>query len=490
MDSPYCLVQWQGQSWPAERVKSSKKQKLVEVEILGEQTRVWIKPAETSPLTWQQIEDICAQLSRNSAGEVDAVHDLKYRKALRIALNLLGRGDDRTHPRPGGSNSAARNSEQQSMLDKNNVVLGAGSADHSFKKDQHENIASPGPHLVPDLQTKEEDSFACLMQRKPFSIRKEICVWCKYRSPMFLPAFVKRVMHKQEKANVVFVEDLFSSNIASLKSLSNFPSVRVPFSSIKPFDCEDSNQLMCQANKKQGANIGCCIELVKDYSICIGSGSFCGSFLEYFSNDISLPVKMMHMCGSSHPPSTSDEVTEVISPQQASEDTFILLEDSMDNLSKHLLSDHALAARHHVNEQLVQFIVLKRGAEKHLQAIISGRKSSKWLKAFFKPTHTVGSTYFDDEQQVDRIFMYLWDIYARATEIPPCLLEQDTVRFVLDVLLPEAVIYGLVKFDGMSRREAEAKYLQLPAVSWREKKEFDMMIATSLQNTKEKNSSD
>lgn len=128
-----------------------------------------------------------------------------------------------------------------------------------------------------------------------------------------------------------------------------------------------------------------------------------------------------------------------------------------------------------------------------LQAVIRGQQQSRWLRSFLSAKRRrVVNIYLEDDQQLDQVYWYLNELYAKAVAKSPCLAEvksMESVPFVLDVLLPEAIIYAIAGVDNVSVKKAEEKYLKGRCISNRERQEFDLMIEqqirrkSQLQNT-------
>lgn len=56
------------------------------------------------------------------------------------------------------------------------------------------------------------------------------------------------------------------------------------------------------------------------------------------------------------------------------------------------------------------------------------------------------------------------------------LIRDDKIKFILEVLLPEAIICSISAVDGLDYNEAEAKYLKGPSLGYRERELFDAKI--------------
>nr|XP_020445702.1 PWWP domain-containing protein MUM1-like [Monopterus albus] len=301
--------------------------------------------------------------------------------------------------------------------------------------------------------------------KKPRSIREGVFVWCKFRNYPFWPALVKSVNHKQKKASVMFVDDI---------TIHRKKGFTVALKTLKPFDCEESKELVCKAKEKYDTAIEWALELITDYGIRIACGSFSGSFIEYFAHDMSYPVRRKYPQAASERPMMEELFDD------HKEDSFSEQQEEVSRCSKRLLPDRTHAAHNRANEKLVHFIVKQRMVEGRLLAVICGQQQSRWLRSFLSANRRrVVNYYLEDDKQLDQVYWYLNDLYASAVAPAPCLAEvknMECVRFVLDVLLPEAIIYAIAGVDNVSLKKAEEKYLKGRCISNRERQEFDLMI--------------
>lgn len=324
-----------------------------------------------------------------------------------------------------------------------------------------------------DVEEEELPSFLIQMEKKPLSITEGICVWCKFRNYPFWPAVVKSVNRKMKKASIVFIDDKLFDKKSAQKGIS------VALKTLKPFDCADSDQLVCKARETYDEAIKWCVELIADYRIRVGCGSFTGSIIEYLADNISCPVRRKYPQGYSELTFPSklmmeDQSVECdVSEESSSEQQ---QHDENARCSKKLLPDRSKAARNRANKKLVHFIVKRRMAEKHLLSVISGQQSSQWVRFFLGASKKVMDTYLEDEEQVDQVYKYLEQVYKTASSVTPSLANVDLIRFILDVLLPEAVICAIAGVDNVSMEKAKDKYLKGPCISQREKEWFDRMI--------------
>lgn len=217
--------------------------------------------------------------------------------------------------------------------------------------------------------------------------------------------------------------------------------------------------------------IGWCVSLITDYRVRLGCGSFAGSFLEYYAADISYPVRksiQQDVLGTRFPQLSKGDPEEPVagSPQ------------GRRRPYRKVLPDRSRAARDRANQKLVEYIVKARGAEGHLRAILKNRKPSRWLKTFLASGQyvTCVETYLEDEQQLDVVVKYLQGLYQEAGGRAPARASGDTIRFILDVLLPEAIICAIAAVDAVDYKTAEEKYLRGPSLSYREKEIFDNQL--------------
>ncbi|OXB78036.1 UNVERIFIED_CONTAM: hypothetical protein H355_013585, partial [Colinus virginianus] len=273
-----------------------------------------------------------------------------------------------------------------------------------------------------DDDDDDEELPRILSPQEPESIGEGILVWCKWQRYPYWPAVVKKVKRKHRKANVFFIEGNPSNkNKGFSVSLRN----------LKHFDCEEKQDLIDQAKKEYRQEIEWCIQLISDYRIRVGCHSFTGSFLEYFADDISYPVRKQY----------HQSLVEMTFPNAAEEDLEeSVLETSPQKPSRKLLPDRTRAARDKANKKIVEFIVKTKGAEEHLLAVLKCRKESRWMKDFLSSRQCGAciETYLEDEEQLDLVVNYLKEVMYHETDSANLhRLHGDGVKFILDVLLPE-----------------------------------------------------
>ncbi|XP_071401298.1 PWWP domain-containing DNA repair factor 3B-like isoform X3 [Centroberyx affinis] len=315
------------------------------------------------------------------------------------------------------------------------------------------------------------------VDKKPLSITEGVFVWCKFRNYPFWPAMVKSVNRKQKKASIVFIDDPLTDN--KRKGLT------VALKTLKPFDCEEANQLVCKAKENYGAAIEWSLELITDYRIRIACGSFTGSFIEYFAHNMSYPVRRKYPQAVSERLTIASEMAMEVQCDNHKEESFIEVQEEVSRSSKRLLPDRTHAAHNRANEKLVHFIVKQRMVERHILAVISGQQQSRWLRSFLSAKRRrVVNIYLEDDEQLDQVYWYLNELYETAPATAPCLADvkfMERVPFVLDVLLPEAIIYAIAGVDNVSVKKAEEKYLKGRCISNRERQEFDWMIEQQMR---------
>ncbi|NWU71618.1 MUM1 protein, partial [Pterocles burchelli] len=323
------------------------------------------------------------------------------------------------------------------------------------KEEENENTSHVVTNKVKQFQLPdfEEDE-------EPQPIEEGILVWCKLRRYPYWPAVVKNVKRKHRKACVLLIE----GNTHDKKK-----GFSVPLRSLKHFDCEEKQDLIERAKEEYRQEIEWCIRLISDYRIRVGCHSFTGSFLEYFAADISSPVRKEGCHG----------LVQMTFPSAAEED----LEESSSEASpqkpcKKLLPDRTRAARDKANKKIVEFIVKMKGAEEHLLSILKSRKQSRWLKEFLNSGQyvTCVETYLEDEEQLDLVVNYLKEVYREIDTKNLHQITGDGIKFISDVLLPEAIIYAIAAVDDIDYKKAEEKYIKGPCVSKREREIFDEEI--------------
>ncbi|NXE57260.1 MUM1 protein, partial [Casuarius casuarius] len=323
-----------------------------------------------------------------------------------------------------------------------------GNISDSFLSSENLSLVSA---LVDEEEEEDEELPSILSHQEPQSIEEGILVWCKLRRYPYWPAVVKTVKRKHRKANVLFIE---GNTNDKTKGFS------VSLKNLKHFDCEEKQDLIDQAKEAYCREIEWCIRLISDYRIRVGCHSFTGSFLEYFADDISYPVRKEGIQGLVQMSFTNivEEELEESPP-----------ETSPSKPSKKLLPDRTRAARDKANEKIVEFIVKTKGAEEHLLAILKSRKQSRWLKEFLNSSQyvTCVETYLEDEEQLDLVVNYLKQVYHEIDTRNLHRINGDGIKFISDVLLPEAIIYAISAVDDIDYKKAEEKYIKGPSVSKR-----------------------
>ncbi|XP_063003019.1 PWWP domain-containing DNA repair factor 3A [Elgaria multicarinata webbii] len=306
-------------------------------------------------------------------------------------------------------------------------------------------------------EDEEEELPSFLLHQEPCSIEQGMLVWCKLARYPYWPAVVKRVKKKDKKANVVLIEKSVDDKSKGFS---------VPLRNLKHFDCEDKQKLIDKAGEEYNQEINWCIRLIADYRIRVGCHSFAGSFLEYCADDMSCPVRKEAL----HPSSqlAFPQAAETPPPEEPP------VEATPTKLAKKVLPDRMRAARDRANERIVDFIVKAKGADAHLHSILRSKKPSRWLAGFLDagPYVTCIETYLEDDAQQDVVVNYLQKVYQEA--LP--LVNGDGLKFILEVLFPEAIIYAISAVYEIDYKKAEAKYIEGPRVTHRERENFEELI--------------
>lgn len=325
-----------------------------------------------------------------------------------------------------------------------------------------------------DDEEEEEElpRFLTKADKKPTTITDGVFVWCKFRNYPYWPAVVKRMNRKLKKASILFIDGpmLHWGKKGFTVALKN----------LKAFDCEEASEFELKAKENYDAAIEWSLELVTDYINQIACGTFSGPFIKYCAHDISYPVRRKYpQAASERLTIASDTFTDEQSDDNM-EESFSEQQEEVRSCSKRLLPDRTHAAHNRANEKLVHFIVKQRMVEEHLLAVISGRQQSSWLHSFMTANHRRPvNIYLEDDKQLDQVYWYLNELYAKALTTGPCVAElksMERVAFVLDVLLPEAIIYAIAGVENVPLKKAEEKYLNGRCISNREKQDFELMI--------------
>ncbi|XP_061457257.1 PWWP domain-containing DNA repair factor 3A [Rhineura floridana] len=308
---------------------------------------------------------------------------------------------------------------------------------------------------------EDEELPSILLHQEPCSIEAGMLVWCKLPRYPYWPAVVKRVQRKAKKANVVIIEKCVEDKKAKGFSTS--------LRNLKHFDCEEKQTLIEKAREDHSLEITWCINLIADYRIRVGCHSFMGSFLEYCVDDMSYPVRrevLPDLSQMTFPKTEETDLSESLS------------EATPTKPLRKVLPDRTRAARDKANARIVEFIVKAKGADEHLRSILRSKKPSHWLREFFaaRPYLTCTETYLEDDAQQDLVLSYLHGVYQEVSAGLLPEINGDKIKFVLDVLFPEAIIYAISAVDHIDYKKAEEKYMRGPLVSRREREIFEEEI--------------
>ncbi|NWT13761.1 MUM1 protein, partial [Vireo altiloquus] len=320
----------------------------------------------------------------------------------------------------------------------------------AFPQPQEEN-QDPSHLAGSKAPDSEEDEVPFFFMPEPKFFEEGMLVWCKLRRYPYWPAVVKAVKRKHRRACVLFIDGTTNEK---KKGFS------VSLKSLKHFDCEEKQELIERAKENYSREIEWCLQLILDYRVRVGCHSFTGSFLEYFAADISYPVRKE---GYQSVVQMAFPNTEEEGAGESSSDT------SPQKPPRKLLPDRTRAARDRENKKLVEFIVKTKGAEEHLLGILKSGKQSRWLKKFLNSSHymTCVETYLEDEEQLDLVVGYLKEVYREMDTKNLHQILGDGIRFISDVLLPEAIICAIAAVDDIDYEKAEEKYIKGPPVSKR-----------------------
>ncbi|XP_016022245.1 PWWP domain-containing DNA repair factor 3B [Rousettus aegyptiacus] len=313
-----------------------------------------------------------------------------------------------------------------------------------------------------DDDEEDEELPRIVFHYEPHSFEIGMIVWFKYQKYPFWPAVVKNIRRKDKKASVLFVESSMNPEKRG---------IRVPFRRLKKFDCKEKQELVDKAREDYKESIDWCISLICDYRVRLGCGSFAGSFFEYYAADISYPIRK----------TMRQDTFRDLFPKLHNEDSrepMAMTSKTKKMSFQKILPDRMKAARDRANRNLVDFIVNEKGTENHLLAILKGTKRSRWLKSFLNAKEFTPciETYLEDEDQLDEVVKYLQEIYNQIDERMLALIRNDKVKFILEVLLPEAIICSISGVDGLDYKAAEEKYLKGPSLGYRERELFDAKI--------------
>ncbi|KAK7913347.1 hypothetical protein WMY93_013558 [Mugilogobius chulae] len=188
--------------------------------------------------------------------------------------------------------------------------------------------------------------------------------------PSFLMADTSKKIEPQNKrASILVVDENLIQQKRGKKYLLIF--FNVSLKTLKPYECEEFNELIRKAKEKYNVAIQQSVDLIEDYIMRKGIGSFSGTFVEYCSHNISYPVRRKYQAISERLSFSNDIEMEESFSGDDNEDSFSEQQEAEDlKSSKRLLPDRTYAAHNRANEKLVNFIVKQHMVDQHLLAII------------------------------------------------------------------------------------------------------------------------
>ncbi|XP_075931303.1 PWWP domain-containing DNA repair factor 3A-like isoform X2 [Petromyzon marinus] len=315
-----------------------------------------------------------------------------------------------------------------------------------------------------------------------FQPKKDDLVWCKYQRCPYFPAVVKRVSKDKGRWRCVVL--FFSLKMQS--SAEKLNAIGVTVKHIKPFNCREKYDLIAEAKKSYPREMDLYLELITDYWSKTVSGSGMGkTFIEYCKSEQSAPV--WHGISSS----PAEPFRDVPEAETAAEDDERRPDGdgrrgaespSAASVEKRLLPDRQKILRRRCNERLLHAIVRRGVAERHLRRLLRGAVPSPRLLEFRRrrrwPSEWHAALYLEDDAHVERLTLYLRELYERARA--ECAAEGraaaaafhevdafDLSQFILDVLLPEAITYALMATEDITWEQARIKFLNGPKCSRR-----------------------
>ncbi|XP_030396023.1 PWWP domain-containing DNA repair factor 3A isoform X2 [Gopherus evgoodei] len=442
------------------------------------------KPVNSKCVSWKQKTTAVSPL-RKKGGCINGLEPLsgasKHTNYSDSPLSEFKKEENK-----GTSHSPVNKAKNCQLPDFDEDEAGLDSSDLSLKFSSPEGI-SPNTTLVDEEEEEEDEELpSILLRQEPCSIEPGMLVWCKLPRYPYWPAVIKRVTRKYKKASVLLIEA--GMNGKKAKGFS------IGLKNLKHFDCKEKQNLIDKAKEDYSREIEWCIELIADYRIRVvvllqdpswntvlmtsTPAETWGAFP--YLTQCEWLVRYQHHVFLGYPvrKEVNQGKIQMTFPVIAEED----FEESLSETtpikpSKKVLPDRMRAARDKANSKIVDFIVKTKGAEAHLLAILKSKKQSRWLREFLNSSqYMTCETYLEDEEQLDLVVNYLQEVCHEIDTRKLDVKNGDRIKFILDVLLPEAIIYAISAVDDIDYKKAEEKYIKGPCVSKREREIFDKEI--------------
>ncbi|KAB0391037.1 hypothetical protein E2I00_006607 [Balaenoptera physalus] len=389
-----------------------KKGFFLDVQILSLDKKIKVKSTGAQILKKSHIEGIASSLALQNEVAAAPLEELAYRRSLRVALDRSPRNRPPRSATP-ALRLCSTKTRRAVLGTRGGNVRPRGSRPPS---EESVELNAVNALLAEDEEEEDEEPPRILLYHEPRSFEVGMLVWLKYQKYPFWPAVVKSVRRRDKKASVLFIEGNMNPKGRG---------ITVSLRRLKHFDCKEKQALLDEAKEDFDQAIGWCVSLITDYRVRLGCGSFAGSFLEYYAADISSPVRksiQRDVQGTRFPPLSG------VGPEEASAGS----PRGRRPACRKVLPDRSRAARDRANQKLVEYI-----------------------------------TYLEDEEQLDLVVKYLQGVYQEAGSRLLARGHGDGIRFVLDVLLPEAIICAISAVDAVDYKTAEEKYIRGPSLSYR-----------------------
>ncbi|KAL0588481.1 PWWP domain-containing DNA repair factor 3B [Plecturocebus cupreus] len=234
----------------------------------------------------------------------------------------------------------------------------------------------------------------------------------------FWPAVVKSVSNTDKTARVLLLEDdLHRGNCG----------IQAPLQRLKHLDCKEQEKLLKRAQKAYKQSIDWCFSLISHYREGLVRGSFRGSFLDYYAADVSYPIRRAVQEGDLQIDFPKVNYADLEDWEEATSWAGEALQENPPGPDEGRSGPRQLEAGGLHREE--------KGADPTSWTSCKAGKQSRWLTGL-----ALLETYLEDDDQLEVVTKHLQEIYKQMDKTMLTRIRDDKVNFVLEVLLPEAMI--------------------------------------------------
>lgn len=325
----------------------------------------------------------------------------------------------------------------------------------------------------------DEDLPDGLTPSRQEAIEENDIVWVKWKGCPVWPAIVKRLHRKKKRILKVSLLVIEPHHYIPKRFCMNYRP-----KSVLPYNSKDSDLFMEQGSSLEGEGgirFNRAVDLIQNYLTKKILGTLRKEDVEFME----CPGEIPEVCEKSPPPSPVTALVDLpaspLSSDVEKEESVVCVgeegpttDPEIDKRYEKIKEKNASLVEflktNEVKQYLLDILREKKKSEKHTTYMCGRSKARDALKnPGFGPIA-------DEDQQEDVLFtMVGW--YKQETKLPE--KEIPDVNYVLDVWIPEGIVFGLIKLRKYSRKKAWEQFEKGVYMTKREKAEIHQSILDS-----------